>query len=328
MAIAIDTCSCKCNPCVCLPPAGTDVGCLPVSCVPRPCFFDGQLIGADDLNAAVGYARNQEGLLARFLSGFGILGGLKVDVTDPARRHVLATGTLAALSNNPQIIAGSKVVVSPGVAIDALGRKLVLCQTATLDLQQLAQQASQGELKSGTCETLLGGQCSVPTGTITVTEFFLVAEFQESASRPAPQFSAGGPCDPSPTCAPSRKDESVKFSLIGCLPPEYQYTGCLEPTGFTLPDVQLGIQPNANLCRDEVLAFIDRVQNDLAQICCARPGVVLAKVLLTREPGTLKSTVPSAALYTLLSDAYPCRRPIYQTGLFTKFFPNMICPND
>ena len=29
------------------------------------------------------------------------------------------------------------------------------------------QQAAQGELKSGTCEALLGSQCNVPTGTIT-----------------------------------------------------------------------------------------------------------------------------------------------------------------
>jgi len=327
MATAIDSCSCKCNPCVCLPPGGSDVGCLPISCLPRPCFFDGQLIGADDLNAAVAYARNQDALISRFLGGFGILGGLKVDVTDTTKRHVLATGTLAALSNNPQIIAGTKVVVSPGVAIDAVGRKLVLCQTTTLDLQTLAQQATQGELKAGTCEALLGQQCGSQSGTITATEFHLVAEFNETVSRPAPQFSSGGPCDPSPTCAPSRKDENVKFSLIGCLPREYQYTGCLDPTGFTLPSVDLGVQPDPTLCRDEVLAFIDRVQNDLAQICCSRPGVVLAKVLLTCDPGTLKSTVPSAPLYTLLSDAYPCRRPIYQVGLFTKFFPNMVCPS-
>jgi len=76
---------------------------------------------------------------------------------------VLATGTLAKLSNNPQIIAGTKVVVSPGAAIDALKQKLVSCTTITLDLQQLAQQSPQGVLKSGTCQQLLDINCASNT---------------------------------------------------------------------------------------------------------------------------------------------------------------------
>ncbi len=325
MATALDSCSCKCNPCVCLPPAGSEVGCLPLACVPRPCFFDGQLIGAEDLNASVSYARNQDTLMGRFLAGFGVMGGLKVDAADPTRRNSLATGALASLSNSPQVIAGTKVIVSPGVAMDSLGRKLTLCQSTVLDLQQLAQQAAQGELKSGNCETLLGDQCTAPSGVITVTEFYLVAELNEVANRPAPQFSGGGPCDPAPTCSPSRKEENVRFSLVGPLPVEYRYTGCVDPTGFTFPTANPCIETDPTERTRITLALIDRVQNDLAQLCCGRPAVVLARVLLTRDPGSLKNGLPSVSLYTLLDDGYPYRRPIPMSGLVTDLVPKLAC---
>lgn len=326
MATPNSACACNCNPCVCTPPAGSDIGCLPIACVPRACFFDGQLIGAEDLNATVGYARNQNALLARFLGGFGILGGLKVDVPESPNRTVLAEGELRKLSNSPQIIAGTKVEVSAGVAIDALGRMLVQCETVTLDLQTLAQQSPAGTLKSGDCATLLGLECA-NTSTITVTEFFLVAEFIETPERPAPQFSGGGPCDPSPTCGPSRKRETIRYSLVGCLPTAYQFTGCIDSGDFTLPDVSIGLETGGSLCRDEIFAFVDRVQSDLAAVCCGQPVVALARVLLTRDPGTLRGALPTVPLYTLLSDGYPCRRPIFQAGLFTKLFPNTICQN-
>lgn len=318
------SCACNCKPCICGPPPGSE-GCISVSCVPRPCFFSGQLIGPDDLNAVVGYARNQQLLMSRFLGGWGILGGLRVDVPESPNRRVLATGQLRNVTNSPQIIASTNVIVSPGVAIDALGRTLTLCETISLDLQGLAQRATQATERTASCKTVLGVDCGEED--LRVSEFFLVAEFVETPTRPAAQFSGGAPCDPSPTCDFSRKQESLEFSLVGCLPDIYQYTGCLdEAPNFTLPDVALGLQPDGSLCRDEVFAFIDRVQTDLAALCCTRPAIALAKVAFTRNPGTLKGDLPQVPLYTLLSDGYPCRRPIFQAGLFTKFFPNSICP--
>lgn len=318
---AAQACACNCKPCVCAPPAGE--GCIPLACVPRPCFFGGQLIGSEDLNQVVAYARNQQQILSRFLGGWGIYGGLRVDVPDSPNRRVLATGQLRNVSNNPQIIASTNVLVSPGIAVDALGRTLVACETQSIDLQALAQRAAQGTIRTASCSELLGSRCGDEP--ITVSEFFLMAEFVETPTRPAAQFSGGGACDPAPTCDFSRKQESIKFSLVGCLPDIYQYTGCIDETGYTLPDMTLGLEPDGRLCRDEVFAFIDRVQSDLAASCCTRPAVALAKVSFTRDPGSLRGELPAAPLYTILDNGYPCRRPVFQAGLFTKFFPNSIC---
>jgi hypothetical protein len=152
-----------------------------------------------------------------------------------------------------------------------------------------------------------------------------VAERLETTARPAPRFSGGGPCDPAPDCQPSRLTESVRLGIVPCLPAAYQFTGCLDETGFQLPAVNFGTDFDGDVCRQEVFAFIDNVQNQLATLCCSRPAVVLAHAVLTREPKSLKGSLPDAPLYTILDDGYPCRRPVFQVGLFTKFFPNTVC---
>jgi hypothetical protein len=279
------------------------------------------------LNAIVEYARTHQAILSRLLGGWGILGGLKVDVPESPLRSLLSNDVqLRQLSNNPQIIAGTKVFVSPGVAIDAMGHRLTVCDNVSLDIATLARQTAQGTITTQTCRDIVGTACSDPDVSITVSEFFLVAEFVETATRPAPQFSGGGPCDPAPNCEFSRKQEEVRFSLVPSIPDAYQFTGCIDAVGFTLPQVNLGSEPDVNLCRDQVFAFIDNVQGQLASLCCARPAVVLAKVMLTRDPGPLLGSLPpDLPLYTIVSDSYPCRKLTFQVGLFTKFFPNLIC---
>ncbi len=325
MSSALSLCGCGCNPCVCVPASQGGGACLPTACVPRPTFFDGQAIAADDLNAVVAYARNQEAILARLLGGWGVLGGLRVDAAAGSARNLLGTGNIAQLSRNPQIVAGTRATVSPGVAIDSAGNKLVLCAPVTLDIAALTLETPQARLVTATCAELLGPECRNPATTITASEFFLVAELSERATRPVGRIASSGSCDPITGCEPSRTVEDVKLSLIASLPDSYQFTGCASDTGFVLPPVTLGQQGDPQLCRDEVFAFIDNVQEQLAAACCPRPVVVLAKVLLTRAPGPIAGGLPSVPQYLLIADAYPCRKPTFQVGWFTKTWPNVIC---
>lgn len=327
MSTSIKPCARGCNPCVCLRVPGTDVGCLPVSCVPRPCFFDGQLIGADDLNAIVAYFRNRDTVTSRFLGGWGILAGLKLDAplnaVNLGRAQHLATGAMAQLSPNPQILAGTTVTVSPGVAIDALGRTLIVCEPVALNLQDLAQTAQGGTALQGSCSELIGPYCSEPDGDLAGIEYYLVATLVETPSRPAPKFSGGAPCDPAPSCDFSRKLEQVEFKLVGSVPDSYQYSGCLDPVTFTLPNVDVGTA--GDTCADEVLALIDYAQTQLAMVCCARPVIVLGKVLVTPDPGSIAEDLPSVPLYTVIMDGYPQRKLTLQASFFSQLFPDLVC---
>ena len=150
---------------------------------------------------------------------------------------------------------------------------------------------------------------------------------REPRAFPAPKFSGGGACDPAPTCDFSRHIEDVAFRLIPSLPDEYGFTGCVEPSDFVVPDVNLAATPDGDLCRTQTFAFIDNVQAQLANLCCSRPAVVLASVLLTRDPGGLQGELPDVPLYAIVRDGYPCRRMVFQSALLTRFFPNMVCPD-
>jgi len=66
-------------------------------------------MGADDLNAAVTYARTQQLLVNRLLGGWGILGGMRLSAPEGAvalnRAKPLASGDITELTPNPQIVS-------------------------------------------------------------------------------------------------------------------------------------------------------------------------------------------------------------------------------
>lgn len=76
----------------------------------RPNFFTGRLLTADDLGAEQDYQRGQRWLHNRLLHGAGVVAGLEVTVS------------------------GGSAHVTPGVALDCLGREIVVPQPATLPL--------------------------------------------------------------------------------------------------------------------------------------------------------------------------------------------------
>jgi hypothetical protein len=73
-------------------------------------FFHGQLLSADDLRTEQDYHRRMRYLHNRLLHGWGIVEGCEVEDD------------------------GGGVLVGPGVAIDSLGRELVLPEPAHVDL--------------------------------------------------------------------------------------------------------------------------------------------------------------------------------------------------
>lgn len=72
-------------------------------------YFEGRLLSADDLRAEQQSARERAWLHNRMLHGSGVVSGL--DVT----------------------VEGDDIVVSPGMAIDGLGREIVLGESLCLD---------------------------------------------------------------------------------------------------------------------------------------------------------------------------------------------------
>ena len=96
--------------------------------IQRPVFYEGQILGALDLEATVEYSRGQEARHERYLHTWGIATGLKL--TKKPKQLELSTGTVDYV----------EVLLSPGMAIDGRGREIVVAQEQRLsesDFDQL-----------------------------------------------------------------------------------------------------------------------------------------------------------------------------------------------
>jgi hypothetical protein len=341
MTSMTQSCGCGCSPCCCTPPS--TFGCVTDMCVPRPCFFAGQLIGPDDLNAMVTYFRTREAMLARFVGGWGVLGGMRLGPgmgvpSEPLTALQSQLG-LGALSSNPQIMPGTVAQVSSGAGIDASGRLLTLCSARTVDLAALAAETPVAP-KTQTCTEWFAPLrlADESLKTLTAKAYWLVAQFVENPSRPVPQFTGGGACDPAPGCDFSRRIEDVQLKLVPLPAPtqaaQYLLTGCLDAmTSTALADLKgsaFGFEGLLDLpgavnristfeqrtlidpCLYATYLLADAFNESLANLCCTTPALVLGEVLFTSTADIVKGSgkLPSAATYTILMDAYPYRRVI------------------
>jgi len=94
----------------------------------RPVFFEGQILGATDLQATVEYSRGQEARHERYLHTWGIAWGLELS---PKKKQIEVSGNT---------IDYQEIWLSPGLAIDGLGREIVVPEAYRLpenDFDQL-----------------------------------------------------------------------------------------------------------------------------------------------------------------------------------------------
>lgn len=269
-------CACGCNPCICPTP---NFGCITDFCLPRPRFFNGQLVTPEDLNSIVSYFRAREALLSKLGFGWGVLGGMRLvqpgsksfrmftdEDSSPPRP---ATSCLNVLLPNPQIVAGPLVGVTAGAAIDNAGHTLTLCTPRTIDVAALAAPLNSPPVAK-TCGDWFGNFCTHLDGQITASGFWVIAEYVESPSHPMPQFAGVDVCDTGPNCDFSRTVEDVNIRLVreNELPLLYFLHGCLDAIEIPCIDelirivtntLEIGIDLNASLTgliNSEVLAFL------------------------------------------------------------------------
>lgn len=238
------SCSCGCSPCVCAtPPAG--VGCISEFCAPRPCFFPGQLVTSDDLNAVVSYFRAQESILAKLAAGWGVMGGMRLLQSGSESLHIVSIAGNASpqqqfpveIFPNPQLVPGTRIQVSAGTAIDNAGRVMSLCAPQTIDILELSRGLGVPQ-RTEPASYWFGDLFphDSPPATLTAAQYWVVAEYQETPARPMPRLAGGGACDPVPACDFSRRLESVRIRLVPDLPMLYFLHGCLDPV--SIPGVE------------------------------------------------------------------------------------------
>ena len=85
--------------------------------IERPVYFEGQILGAGDLGAAVGYGRGQMARHASLLHTWGIASGLELTAEDKERNSTKY----------------KDITASAGMAIDGTGREIVVPAAEHLD---------------------------------------------------------------------------------------------------------------------------------------------------------------------------------------------------
>lgn len=281
MAAAMSSCSCGCSPCICGSPSA--FGCVADFCPPRPSFFSGQLVTADDLNAVMTYFRTREAMMAKLLAGWGVLGGMRLVDAGTNSIHLTALLTAgdvvgpgdpaaAAVFPNPQIVPGSIIRVTPGASIDAGGQPLPLCASRTLDISALSQGLGVAQVSKSCGEWFGTNNCAillnsvlqgVDLGPITGAEFWVIAERVDTPARPLPKFVGGEACDGAPSCDFSRSLEDVRIRLVADVPALYFLNGCLDPVDIPVIN-QFGslgfLTSQSTLHPDQLAVFFDIVR--------------------------------------------------------------------
>jgi hypothetical protein len=338
-------CSCGCSPCTCAPPPD------PCNdfCVPRPCFFPGQLVTSDDLNAVVDYVRARDRMIAKLALGWGVLGGMRLLAAgtssyQPFFEVDLPTEPLAPelrpVYPNPQVVPGTVIQVSAGAALDNQGRSLSLCAPRTIDILELSKGLGAVQA-TGTCADWFGIDfCTyVDLEVMTAAEFWVIAEYGETPARPIPSLAGGGACEPEPSCNFSRKLEDVRIRLVRDLPLLYFLHGCL--VNPNVPGLEAffaslfdgdangggggggGGAPSEPTSANEAMRGLfsclgfkltpqlyDYVNRIALTTCCTQSAVVLGRVLLVTQSDLFQQKLGDATHYVVIDDGFPYRRTV------------------
>jgi len=126
--------------------------------IERPNYYEGQILGANDLSSAVDYSRGKWERHDRYLHSWGIVTGLELELL------VIDKST-------------KRVIVKPGSAIDGHGREIVLSSEFTLEESKFIQFIGepddkvlypvfiQSVYKEQAANTQLTGSCNVNAST-------------------------------------------------------------------------------------------------------------------------------------------------------------------
>jgi len=197
------------------------------------------------LNAVMTYVQSRERLIQQLAGGWGILGGLQVRSMGGNSVNLLEDWEIepfiSGVMLNPQIDTGRMVQVTQGTAIDSAGQVLSAQLAEPLDLQRAGDLLGATQ-RTASCAEWLGPRfCGdINLGELTAAEFWLVAEYTETPSRPMPALTGGGQCATGAQCDFTRKQPGMKLSVVKDLPLGFFLHGCLDAPN--IPQLEAFIQ--------------------------------------------------------------------------------------
>jgi len=149
----------------------------------RTRYFHGMLLTERDFQEEQIYHQEKRRLLNRMLHGWGVVCGLGLKPTKPE---------------------SSKIIVSPGMALDCHGNEIVVCNDFEIDLKKLPDLCPEpGKGEKYPCAERQTGDC----------KYYIGIKYTEAPTDPVPVYLPGGNCEEK-TCEYSRVREGFCVKLF------------------------------------------------------------------------------------------------------------------
>lgn len=161
----------------------------------RPRFFPRQLVTPDDLNLGQEYLRNKLRRMNRYLHGWGVVCGARVD-----------------RSTKPWM-----VIVRPGFILGPFGDEILLEQDICFDLRTRCAASGPGDACDDIVIDPLCPDLTVDAGRDGAAPLYLALRYQEVAARPVRVAPAGCGCDDT-SCEFSRWQDGYAICTLDACP--------------------------------------------------------------------------------------------------------------
>jgi hypothetical protein len=221
------TCSCQ----NCQQASASDAAAGRVA-IERPRFFARQLVTPDDLTLGYDYLRNKMRRINRYLHGWGVVCGTRVD-----------------LANKPW-----KVIVRPGYILGPFGDEIVIERDICFDIRTRCVQVEGGDA----CDDILDPLCADRTTQARdpAQPVYVAVRYKEFASRPVRVQPAGCGCDDT-SCEYSRWRDGYEICVLDDCPDDH-----LNPPDLATLDRPPGGIPDCPPCPTDPWVVLAEVTAD------------------------------------------------------------------
>ena len=258
-------------------------------------YFHGMLLTERDFREEQLYHLEKRRLLNRMLHGWGVVCGLGVKPTKPE---------------------SSKIVITPGTALDCLGNEIVVCDDFEVDLKKLPDlcpDTSKGE--KDPCAERETGDC----------KYYIGIKYTEAPTDPVPVYVTGGSCEEK-VCEYSRIREGFCIKLFksppchAMLPQEGLFEKLVECLKGNASNEDK-IKCVKKVLDDFLASFCDQPYPCPVCCCDGDPYVILGRIDLTATKCRV-TTLKQEMIHINDGRRY-VRTPMLWDYFFGSFFPQI-----
>ncbi len=258
-------------------------------------YFHGMLLTERDFQEEQLYHQEKRRLANRMLHGWGVVCGLGVKPTKPD---------------------SSKIVITPGMALDCLGNEIVVCNEYEVDLKKLPDLCP--DTGAGTKDPC--AERETKDG-----KYYIGIKFAEAPTDPVAVYLPGGSCEEK-TCEYSRVREGFCISLFktppchAVLPKDGLFEKIVNCTkGQASNEDKLACVKK--VLEDFIAAFCDQPYPCPTCCCDGEPYVIIGSIDLTSTKCAV--TTISQDMIDINDGRRYVRTPMMWDYLFGSFFPQI-----